>query len=110
MKLLIEAGGPLGCQPRLFHRGKSAVDAWGRPATFDRRPAEGRAYNSEPLEWRTATWDAPTDARPAAELLYGDVYDAIRHGRPHPVTPQSVRRLISVMEQCRASVARATSP
>jgi scyllo-inositol 2-dehydrogenase (NADP+) len=71
------------------------------PRPVDRRPAEGRAYNNEPLEWRTETWSAPTDARPAAELLYCDVYDAIRHARPHPITPQSVRRLIRVMEQCR---------
>ena len=71
------------------------------PRPVDRRPAEGRAYNNEPLEWQTATWDAPTDARPAAELLYADVYDAVRNGKPHPVTPQSVRRLIAVIEACR---------
>jgi predicted dehydrogenase len=71
------------------------------PRPVDRRPAEGRAYNNEPLEWQTASWDAPADTKPAAELLYRDVYDSVRTGKPHFITPRSVRRLISVIEQCR---------
>jgi predicted dehydrogenase len=67
----------------------------------DRAPAEGRKYQNENLSWEQASWDAPTDAAAAPLLFYRDLFAALRGGQPHPITPQSVRRLIAVMEACR---------
>jgi hypothetical protein len=67
----------------------------------ERAPAEGRKYQAEALNWEQATWDAPPDTLPAPVLFYRDLHDAVRAGKPHPITPQSVRRLIAVMDACR---------
>ncbi len=71
------------------------------PRPVDRSPATGRAYNKEELTWQRATWTEPKDSPPTPVLFYHDLFETIRHGRPLTITPQSVRRLIWVTEQCR---------
>jgi predicted dehydrogenase len=80
------------------------VDWSNMPARpVDRAAAEGRKYQSEPLIWQETSWDAPADAPHVAVLFYRDLFNAIRHDQPHPIAPESVRRLITVMEACRES-------
>jgi scyllo-inositol 2-dehydrogenase (NADP+) len=82
------------------------------PRPLDLNSTPDRSYNSEKLEWQTATWtpqasaDAGSGAAPAAQPvidLYTDLFATIRHGKPQVITPQSVRRRVAVMEMARAS-------
>jgi predicted dehydrogenase len=81
------------------------------PRPLDLRPTPDRSYNSEKLEWQTATWEPegkvvsggagappPVDS---VHLLYNDLYGAIRLGTPLLVTPESVRRRVAVMDAVR---------
>lgn len=83
------------------------------PRPLDMNPTPDRSYNSEKLEWQSDSWEPqgavqtggagaapPTDA---VQILYTNLYAAIREGKPLDVTPESVRRRIAVMEKIRAS-------
>jgi predicted dehydrogenase len=73
------------------------------PRPVERTPPAGRAYNSEKLNWQTETWTAPTDAPLVAVQFYNDLFETIRNGKPLVITPQSIRRLIWVIEQCQST-------
>jgi len=40
--------------------------------------------------------------RASNKRLYADLYATLRQGAPLAITPQSIRRQIAVLEQCRA--------
>jgi predicted dehydrogenase len=71
------------------------------PRPVERTPPTGRSYNSEKLDWKSETWTAPTDSTPVAVQFYTDLFQTIRAAKPLVITPQSIRRLIWVIEQCR---------
>lgn len=71
------------------------------PRTVDRNPTPDRSYNTETIPWQPEeTWDAKEGAGPGENGFYRDVYAALREGKPAPVTPESVRRQIAVLEEC----------
>lgn len=82
-----------------------------RPLSMQSTP--DRSYNSEKLEWHTATWQAAGEGTaggagaappPGAVLLfYRGLFATLRTGAPLYVTPQSVRQRVAVMEKIRAS-------
>lgn len=81
-----------------------------RPVELSSTP--DRSYNSEKLEWKTASWraqgkaDAGGGAAPARQPtvdMYTSLYKTIRQGAPQLITPQEVRRRVVVMEKARQS-------
>jgi len=71
------------------------------PRPVDRNPTPDRSYNREDLPWKPEeTWDKSQDKSPGQEQFYRDVYAALREGKPVPITPESVRVQIAVLEEC----------
>lgn len=71
------------------------------PRTLDPSPTEGRSYNRDEITWIEESWRAADQINPGYETYYIDLYETIRAGAPLIVTPESVRRVIKLMEQCR---------
>jgi predicted dehydrogenase len=74
------------------------------------QPTPDRSYNLESLNWHRGEWsppiksDAGAGAAPSPQPvldLYADLYRVIREGMPQVITPQSVRRRVSVIEKAR---------
>lgn len=73
-----------------------------RPARpVDVEPTPDRSYNREEPDWTEETWVAPKDDPSVGVRFYTDLFNTLRHGAPLTVTPESVRRQISVLEKCR---------
>ena len=67
-------------------------------------------FNREELPWQERKWrraDAGITENEDYAAFYVDLYQSVRHGAPLVVTPQSVRRTLSVLEKCRAQVPNA---
>ena len=70
-------------------------------------PTGDRSYNREPVEWVEHHWkldEAKAAGAPEAEAearYYRELFDAIRHGGPLPVTAEQVLRQMRIMEECR---------
>jgi len=80
------------------------------PRPLELQPTPDRSYNSEKLEWQTASWrpqsasDAGAGVAPASQPvveMYNSLFRVIRLGQPQAITPQSVRRRVAVMEKAR---------
>ena len=83
-----------------------------RPGTRPERhlstePTGDRSYNREPIEWVERNWtldQAKASGAPEAEgeaRFYRELFEAIRHAGPLPVTAEQVLRQMSIMEECR---------
>jgi len=70
------------------------------PRQVDERPTPDRSYNRESIEWTEETWDCSEYTGPRHTGYYLDLYEAIRSGAPAPVTPESVRRQVEILEEC----------
>ncbi|MCL4862016.1 MAG: Gfo/Idh/MocA family oxidoreductase, partial [Caldilineaceae bacterium] len=70
------------------------------PRTLDLAPTPDRSYNRDELTWQEAAWDIANDASPGYPAFYRELYETIRHGAPLAITPQSVRRVIWLQEEC----------
>jgi predicted dehydrogenase len=68
--------------------------------SVDVRPTPDRSYNREELVWREGSWDVSDYDGPGQSGFYLDLYQTIRHGDPLVVTPQSVRRVIRLLDEC----------
>lgn len=78
---------------------------------LDVSPTPDRSYNSEKLEWQTATWEPggqvqaggagappPVDS---VQAFYDDFHRALCQGAALVITPAAVRRRVAVMEKIR---------
>jgi predicted dehydrogenase len=85
---------------------------WVDPATLPDRPvdrepaAADRKYPRETLTWQEATWQKSGAENADFTAFYEDLYASLRLGAPLAITPESVRRVLAVIEKCRSS----TSP
>jgi scyllo-inositol 2-dehydrogenase (NADP+) len=70
------------------------------PRQLDLQPTPDRSYNRDDLTWQEATWDLAQDSSPGHSGFYHDLYATIRSGAPLAITPQSVRRVIWLQEEC----------
>lgn len=70
------------------------------PRTLDLAPTPDRSYNRDDLTWQEASWDIADDTSPGYPAFYHELYQTIRHGAPLSITPQSVRRVIWLQEEC----------
>lgn len=78
---------------------------WVDPATMpprelDERPTPNRSYNRDELTWQEDSWELEGSAVTAHLGFYRDLYETIRHGAPLVITPESVRRVIWLQEEC----------
>ena len=78
---------------------------WVDPATMpprqlDERPTPDRSYNRDELTWQEDSWELDGSAAGAYTGFYRDLYETIRNGAPPVITPQSVRRVIWLQEEC----------
>jgi scyllo-inositol 2-dehydrogenase (NADP+) len=72
------------------------------PRPVDERPTPDRSYNREKLEWREESWTDLKTAVPDNRAFYEDLYRTLRLGAPPAIRPESARRYVAVLEQCRA--------
>ncbi len=71
------------------------------PRPLSREPTPDRSYNHEDLPWQEETWEAPDEDYWGYRKIWFDIYATLREGKPLAITPESVRREIAILEQCR---------
>lgn len=72
------------------------------PRPLTREPIPDRTYfGREPLPWIEETCDLTAEGENGDKRYYLDLYGYLREGQPLPVTPESVRREIAVLDECR---------
>jgi predicted dehydrogenase len=95
------AGGLHGTHEQLWWKWVDFSKLPERPA--DHNPsAAGRKFNREELPWQEGTWSKGPVESPDYAAFYRDLARSLREGTPLAITPQSVRRTLSVLERCRA--------
>lgn len=67
----------------------------------DRVPTEGRSYNREELNWQTDSCDCQDSFEDTTGHFYRQFFAALREGASLPITPQSVRKQIAVIEKAK---------
>ena len=75
------------------------------PRRVEEIPPADRTYNSEEIRWTQHQWTVPKEQSTPQwthDRFYEDLHRTIRYGAPLTITPQSIRRQIAVIEQCRA--------
>ena len=70
------------------------------PRSLDIRPTPDRSYNREELDWHEGSWDISEHPGPGYAVFYLDLYQTVRCGEPLVITPESVRRVVWVLEEC----------
>lgn len=73
------------------------------PRQVDTKPTPDRSYNREEIPWKEETWDAGGNYKSGDFTFYEELYRTLRHGAPLSITPESVRRVMWVIEKCRGS-------
>jgi predicted dehydrogenase len=78
------------------------------PRCLSTEPTPDRSYNRDDLRLHEETWQAaPPDEQTPATFIgmtlayYRDLYHTLREGAPLAVTPESVRRVMRVVEMCK---------
>ena len=94
------AGGLRGTAQQLQWKWLDVAQLPDRPIDRSTAAAE-RRFNREALPWQEEQWtnDAPEER--AYALFYEDLHRHLRGAGPLVITPQSVRRTLSVLEKCR---------
>ena len=59
-----------------------------------------RSYNWEEIPWKEETWEVSENYVSGRLTFYEELYNTLRHGAPLAVTPESVRRVMWVIEEC----------
>jgi len=70
------------------------------PREVDARPTVNRSYNVEEIPWKEETWIAEEGYKSGEYTYYEELYKTLRQGAPSPVTPESARRVMWVIERC----------
>ncbi len=70
------------------------------PRSLDLRPTPDRSYNRDDLKWHEDHWTFEGDLNEAYRGFYRDLYATNRHGAPLAITPESVRRVMWLQEEC----------
>jgi len=71
------------------------------PRQAETEPTPDRSYNWEGIPWKEETWTATEDYDAGALTFYHELYRTLRQGAPLSVTPESVRKVMWVIEMCR---------
>jgi scyllo-inositol 2-dehydrogenase (NADP+) len=76
------------------------VPAEQEPRTLDLRPTPDRSYNRDTLAWHEDSWEFTGDIDDAYRGFYHDLHATLRRGAPLAITPESVRRVMWLQEEC----------
>ncbi|MEM2945062.1 MAG: Gfo/Idh/MocA family oxidoreductase [Thermoproteota archaeon] len=71
------------------------------PRQVETRPTPDRSYNWEEIPWREEEWVLDENAKRSETLFYEELYKTLREGAPLGVTPESVRKVMQIIEDCR---------
>lgn len=71
------------------------------PRQVETRPTSDRSYNWEEIPWKEEEWSRDEYCKPGEILFYEELYKTLREGTPLGVTPESVRKVMYIMEKCR---------
>ncbi len=71
------------------------------PKQVDTNPTPDRSYNKEVIPWKEETWEMEYEYTTSALAYYDALYKTLRQGAPLAVTPESVRRVMWIIERCR---------
>ncbi len=91
-------GGLTGTQTSLRWRYFNPEDL--PPRKVETRPTPDRSYNREEIPWKEGSWEMDGNSKPGMVTFYEELYKTLRHGAPLGVTPESVRRVMWVIERC----------
>lgn len=67
----------------------------------DTEPTPDRSYNWEEIPWKEETWILTEGQMSGEVAFYEELFRALRKGAPLGVTPESVRKVMWVIERCR---------
>jgi len=71
------------------------------PREVETKPSPDRSFNTEELSWTEETWELGKDTVLGESAFYERQHETLRQGAPLGVTPESSRRVMSIMEKCR---------
>jgi len=77
---------------------KWVVDEEMPPRELDTKPTPNRSYNRDALTWHEESWTP--ESQGADPQFYLDLFATIRQDKPLMITPESVRRVIWLQEEC----------
>ena len=81
-------------------RWKWVVDEEMPPRELDTKPTPNRSYNRDQLTWHEDSWTLSDTGDDAHAQFYTDLFATIRGDKPLVITPESVRRVIWLQEEC----------
>jgi predicted dehydrogenase len=70
------------------------------PRTLDTRPTPDRSYNRDALTWHQDTWEYTGRMEDAWSTYYLDLFATLRAGAPLKITPESIRRVMWLQQEC----------
>lgn len=70
------------------------------PRELDTEPTPDRSYNRDDLTFQEDSWRLEEHTGQTHIDYYRDLYETIRNGAPLQVTPESVRRVMWIQEEC----------
>jgi len=91
-------GGLRGSSRELHWRWVDPADM--PPRELDTQPTPDRSYNRDNLTFQEDSWRLDEHDGPTHIDFYHDLHATIRKGAPLAITPQSVRRVIWLQEEC----------
>ncbi|MEM2929829.1 MAG: Gfo/Idh/MocA family oxidoreductase [Thermoproteota archaeon] len=71
------------------------------PRQVETRPTPDRSYNWEEIPWKEEEWSLENDPKRGESLFYEALYKTLREDAPLGVTPESVRKVMYLIEKCR---------
>ncbi|MCB0182994.1 MAG: hypothetical protein KDE31_01955, partial [Caldilineaceae bacterium] len=81
-------------------RWKWVVDAEMPARALDTAPTPNRSYNRDQLTWHEASWTISDADANADAQFYTELFAAIPGGKAPAITPESIRRVIWLQEEC----------
>jgi predicted dehydrogenase len=71
------------------------------PRQVETKPTSDRSYNWEEIPWKEEMWNLDESHKSGEVLFYEALYKTLREGSPLGVTPESVKKVMYVIEKCR---------
>jgi predicted dehydrogenase len=73
------------------------------PRPVEREPSADRSYNRDDLTWEKAEWEIPSGLEALEKQFYNDLYATLREDKPLTVSPESVQRVMRLIEEVKAA-------
>ena len=71
------------------------------PRVLTEEPTPDRSYNRDNIPWKIESREVTEKSGDSGRLYYLDLYERIQSGGPPAVSPESVRKQIQILEECR---------